>query len=191
MTPSPAERVAELLTGRGYRRLAQPLQVAGLSFDVAGAFVGLESAADLVVMVDTATQGERKALQQVEGIARALDVMRSRRSLTTVVVGPRPVGRSMELLSQVSRVLPVGEATDASDLKDGLAVMLPLVIPVSNPAAHDFGTDAETALAGDPVALALMNASASGEEAVRALFHDMLTRSLQAADDDEDTTDAT
>ncbi|UQS66946.1 hypothetical protein M5D98_11720 [Mesorhizobium opportunistum] len=181
--------MAELLTGRRYRRLSQPLQVAGLTFDVAGAFVGLETAADLVVMVDTATQGERKALQQIEGIARALDVVRSRRSLTTVIVGPRPVGRSMELLSQVSRVLPVGEAADEADLKDRLAILLPLVVPVSNPASHDLGTASEAALANDPVALALMNASASGENAVRDLFHEMLAQSLRVADD-EDAADA-
>lgn len=182
MNPSPTERVAELLTGRGYRRLSQPLQVGGVAFEVAGAFVGVESAADLVVLVDTAAQGERKVLQQIEGVARALDVVRSRRSLTTIVVGPRPVGRPMELLSQVSRVLPVEEAADAGDLRDRLAILLPLVVPVSTPAAHDFGSASEAALAGDPVALALMNASALGEDEVRNLFHDMLARSLRASD---------
>src|SRR3546814_13353869 len=61
-----------------------------------GAVVAVGHFADLVVIGDMAAQGERKVLQQVEGIARALDVMRSRRPLTTIVVGPRPVGKTLD-----------------------------------------------------------------------------------------------
>src|SRR3546814_21118133 len=79
LTAGPTERVADLLLAAKYKRMPLPLQVAGLDFDVAGAFVAVGHFADLVVIGDMAAQGERKVLQQVEGIARALDVMRSRR----------------------------------------------------------------------------------------------------------------
>src|SRR3546814_18291365 len=84
-----------------------------------------------------AAQGERKVLQQVEGIARALDVMRSRRPLTTIVVGPRPVGKTLEALAQAGRILSVEEATDPAELRDHLAVFLPLALPAPLSADRD------------------------------------------------------
>ena len=136
----PTERVAEILVRAGYRRLASPLQVAGLEFDVAGAFVGVGRSADLVVVGDMAADGgERKVVQQIEGIARALDVMRSQRPLTSVIVGPRPVGKMLEALSQVGRILSVEEALDPAELRDQLAVLLPLELPAALSADSDLG----------------------------------------------------
>ena len=62
----PSERVADVLANSGYRRISPQLQVAGLTFDVAAAFVGVGHSADLVVIGDMAADGERKVLQQVE-----------------------------------------------------------------------------------------------------------------------------
>src|SRR3546814_17994360 len=95
-----------------------PLQVAGLDFDVASAFVAVGHFADLVVIGDMAAQGERKALQQVEGIARALDVMRSRRPRTTIVVGRRPVGKTLKALEPVGRNIYVEDDTNPAALAD-------------------------------------------------------------------------
>src|SRR3546814_19334866 len=106
-----------------------PLQLAGLDFDVAGAFVAVGHFADLVVIGDMAAQGERKVLPQVEGLARALDVMRSRRPLTTIFLGPRPVGKTLEALAQVGRILSVEEATEPADPRDQLAGLLPPKLP--------------------------------------------------------------
>src|SRR3546814_4055061 len=110
LTAGPTERVADLLLAAKYKRMPLPLQVAGLDFDVAGAFVAVGHFADLVVIGDMAAQGERKVLQQVEGIARALDVMSSRRPLPTIVVGTRPVGKTLEARAQVGRIIPVEQA---------------------------------------------------------------------------------
>ncbi len=180
----PSERVADLLLANRYRRLSQPLEIAGLDFDVAGAFVGEDGSADLVVVVDTAADGERKVVQQVEGIARALDVVRSKRSLTTVVVGPRPVGRSFESLSQVSRVLAVDEASDAAELRDRLAVLLPLVLPDHQSLGQGLGEDEEIQLPSDPIAAELFDASRIGEDAVRDKLHGALRAVLEPEEDD-------
>jgi hypothetical protein len=58
----PSERVADLLLANRYRRLSQPLKIAGLDFDVAGAFVGQDGSADLVVVADTANPVDRETL---------------------------------------------------------------------------------------------------------------------------------
>ena len=47
-TGLPAERVAALLVGAGYRRIDMPLLVAGLTFDIAGAFVGVGHSANRI-----------------------------------------------------------------------------------------------------------------------------------------------
>lgn len=185
-TGMPAERVAALLIDVGYRRLETPLHVAGLTFDVAGAFVGVGHSADLVLIGDMAADGERKVVQQVEGIARALDVMRSHRPLSTIIVGPRPIGKTLESLAQVGRILPVEEALDPAELRDQLAVLLPLVLPTTLLADRDLGGEDAFVLPDDQVAEALMEASKFGEEAVRDCFHDALNAAL---DDDENDGD--
>lgn len=183
-TGLPSERVAALLVGAGYRRIDMPLQVAGLTFDISGAFVGVGHSADLVLVGDMAADGERKVVQQVEGIARALDVMRSHRPLSTIIVGPRPVGKTLETLAQVGRILAVEEALDPAELRDQLAVLLPLELPATLSADRDLGGEDAFVLPDDPLAEALMEASKLGEEAVRDCFHDALNAAL--ADDEND-----
>lgn len=186
--PLPADRVAELLVANGYRQVIVPLQLAGLTFEVAGAFVGLGHSADLVIVGDMAADGERKVVQQIEGIARALDLMRSRRPLSTIIVGPRPVGKTLEALAQVGRILPVGEAVDAADLRDQLAVLLPLILPKSLSADRDLGAGEALTLPDDALAEVLVETSKLGEAAVRDRFHAAL-RSVFTADADDDAED--
>lgn len=185
-TGLPAERVAALLVGAGYRKIDMPLQVAGLAFDIAGAFVGVGHSADLVLIGDMASDGERKVVQQVEGIARALDVMRSHRPLSTIIVGPRPIGKTLETLAQVGRILAVEEALDPAELRDQLAVLLPLELPATLSADRDLGGEDAFVLPNDPLAEALMEASKFGEEAVRDCFHDALNAALAYEENDED-----
>lgn len=173
---TPSERVADILVNSGYRRIGAPLQVAGLTFDVAAAFVGVGRSADLVVIGDMAADGERKVLQQVEGIARALDVVRSHRPLTIVIVGPRPVGKTLEALAHVGRILPVEEAFDSSDLRDRLAILLPLELPATLMADRDLGAGEALSLPDDPLAADLLEVSKLGEEAVKIRFHTALNR---------------
>ena len=168
---TPSERVAEVLSSAGYRRLPSPLQIAGLSFEVAAAFVGVGNSADLVIVGDMVAPGERKVVQQIEGIARALDVMRSHRPMSIVIVGPRPIGKSLEALSHVGRVLAVEEASDAGELHDRLSVLLPIVLPVTLSIDRDLGTGETLDVDDNALAVALVEASKLGEDAVRTRFH--------------------
>ena len=184
---TPIERVAEILVRAGYRRIASPLRVAGLEFEVAGAFVGDDHSADLVVVGDMAADGERKVVQQIEGIARALDVMRSHRALTTVIVGPRPVGKTLQALAQVGRILPVEEALDSAELRDQLAVLLPLELPASLSADRDLGAGETLELPVDPLAEELLEASKLGEAAVRDRFHAALNSAFTTNEESDDS----
>ena len=182
----PAERVSEILLAAGYRRIASPLQIAGLNFEVASAFVGVGRSSDLVIVADMATDGERKVVQQIEGIARALDVMRSHRPLTTVIVGPRPVGRPLESLGQVSRILAVEEAVDPAELRDRLAVLLPLVLPDTVSTDRDLGAAENLVLPAAPMAAELFEASKLGEDEVRKRFHAALSAVFVSGDEGDE-----
>lgn len=126
---TPVERVATALEAASFRRMPAPLQIAGVTFDAPAAFVGTPPSPDLVVIGDTSLQTSREIQRTVEGVGRALDVMRSRRPLTLVLVGPRPDSKAISALSRYARVLPVGESADEKSVANWLAVLLPLKLP--------------------------------------------------------------
>lgn len=133
MTDStPVGRVAAALEDAGYQRIANGLQVGELKFQFPAAFVKAKSSAELILVADIASESETQLTRKVNGVARALDIASSTRSLTLVVTGPRPSASALESLGRVCRVLPTGNITgDDGDqvLKNWLAVLLPLSLP--------------------------------------------------------------
>jgi hypothetical protein len=133
MTDStPVGRVTAALEGAGYQRIASGLRVGELKFQFPAAFVKANSSAELIVVADIASESETQLTRKVDGVARALDIASSTRSLTLVVTGPRPSASALEALGRVCRVLPTGTITgDDGDqvLKNWLAVLLPLSLP--------------------------------------------------------------
>jgi hypothetical protein len=126
MTDStPVGRVAVALEDAGYQRIANGLQVGALKFQFPAAFVKAKSSAELILVADIASESETQLTRKVDGVARALDIASSTRSLTLVVT-------ALESLGRVCRVLPTGNIMgDDGDqvLKNWLAVLLPLSLP--------------------------------------------------------------
>lgn len=133
MTDStPVGRVTVALENAGYQRIASGLKVGELRFQFPAAFVKAKSSAELIIVADIASESEAQLTRKVDGVARALDIAASTRSLTLVVTGPRPSAAALESLGRVCRVLPTGNITgDDGDevLKNCLAVLLPLSLP--------------------------------------------------------------
>lgn len=129
---TPVGRVTVALEDAGYQRIASGLQVGELKFQFPAAFVKAKSTAELILVADIASESEAQLTRKVDGVARALDIASSTRSLTLVVTGPRPSAAALESLSRVCRVLPTGNITgeDGDEvLKNWLAVLLPLSLP--------------------------------------------------------------
>jgi hypothetical protein len=149
------DRIQGILTGAGYRPLPRRFTVAGLPFEFGLAFVASEKGHDVVIVIDLAVETIEKAfVQRVQALARALDLVRSRRPLTAVLVGAEPDEATVEALSRVCRVLPVGAPNDQSaeqSLRDWLAVLLPLpeLEDLSGVADWDAELSKELASAGD------------------------------------------
>lgn len=177
---TPVERVARVLEAAQFRRRPIPLQIASLEFEVPAAFIGTSPSPDLVVVGDTATQTARELQRMVEGVGRALDVVRSRRPLTLVLVGPRLESTALSALSRYARVLPIGETADDESLANWLAVLLPLKLPKPVEAR---GVDCldELRTSTSAEGRALINLATLGAKAVSERFVAMVEESFDEA----------
>jgi len=181
-TADPVRRVIATLSGEGYEQVDPPMRVGGIKFAFAAMLVGRASL-DLVVVVDTAVGIDDDSLRaQIQGLARALDLVRSRRSLTVIFVGPHPHAALVQTLSGVARVLRTGspgpEDTDA--LRRAIAVLLPLEISGEDEdAAQSWGESRERIVVGLPLEVKrLVEQSRSGSASVEAALRDFLAEPL-------------
>ena len=125
---SPLRRVIKILEDASYGQVSQPTEVGGIPFEFAAMLAG-NSSLDLVILVDCAVEADlEQTRRRVEGLARALDLVRSRRSLTVVFVGPPPEPTLVRAIATVARVLRVRTPSDEADVRAGIAVLLPLQI---------------------------------------------------------------
>jgi hypothetical protein len=122
----PVSRVTALLGEAEYELIEQP-EVAGIPFRF-DATLAVRDSLDLVVVVDLAMKpDEDRVRRAVEAFARALDLVRSRRSLTVVLVGPAPHPGLIRAVAHVARILRVPPDRDDGDLlRESLSVLLPL-----------------------------------------------------------------
>jgi hypothetical protein len=185
---TPVERIVELLAGAGYRRLATPIEVAGLKFDFPAALLGTGASPDLIVVVDTAFETEERAKSWIESIARALDVVGSKRPLTAILAGPRPRTSVLDAISKVCRVLPIGttlEGDEDTTLKNWLAVLMPLHLPQTTDATADPMNELAKQI-GQPDAAVneLLSAAPRGADEVQAILYRLVEQPLAETDTD-------
>lgn len=181
----PLANVVTLLESAGYRSRPQPFTVASVPFDFSALLVGAERALDLIVVVDTLVESEVRIRQKVEGLSRALDLVASRRPLTTIVVGPLLPAATIAALSKVSRVLSVGVSVGEEAeryLGDALAVLLPLTLPDPSQAVLDplaeVGRVMNLVAEDDGTVASLLDAAANGPETVREVFRTEMLEAL-------------
>lgn len=192
-TSTPIEGVVKLLTDSGYRRLLSPLSIAGLSFEVPAALVGENPSPDLILVADTAFETDVRILRKVEGVARALDVARSKRPLTTILVGPKPKAAVLDAMTKVCRVLATGVIGTEEDnplLHNWLAVLLPLALPEpSNDIAEPLESIVKSSSDLEKNIVDLVALGALGADAVQGRLHELLNASLTVPDVDSPDTD--
>lgn len=167
---TPVGLVVTALEDAGYQRIANGLRVGELNFQFPAAFVKANSSAELIVVADIVSESETQLTRKVDGVARALDIASSTRSLTLVVTGPRPSASALEALGRVCRVLPTGTITgDDGDqvLKNSLAVLLPLSLPQPESVAGNSMARIHVAAQGlDETIRRLIDVASLGEGAV-------------------------
>jgi hypothetical protein len=192
-TPSqPVQRVVDVLKDGGYILGPSQLTIGTVPFEFAATATGGERTLELVVIVDTVLAGERRLQQQIMGVARALDLVRSKRSLTVVLVGPPPREPTMEALGRVCRVLtvgtPIGDGAERS-VRDALAVLLPLLLPEPTDGSSEPLSEVEHRIRRDPeseLLLPLVAASPHGQQAVENELKSLFVTSLRLAENQHD-----
>jgi hypothetical protein len=188
--PGPIGRVVGVLEGAGYEIVEQPRRIGGIPFEFAAMLAGRGSL-DLIALVDLAIDTDDDRIRRrVEGLARALDLVRSRRSLTVVLVGPRRDPGLIQAIAGVARVLPVGSPgkDDDADLRDALAVLLPLEVATEDDDATDSWTAArDHMIAAYPAETAgVLSAARSGKAAVENALREMLGEPIEQLFEVED-----
>lgn len=187
------ERVLEILRQDGYRELPKPLMIGAMPFDFAHTLVAEERALDLIVIVDLAQESDdRRLIQKIHALARALDVMGSKRPITTILASAQPDPTILEALGRVCRVLPVGAPSGPraeETLRDWLAALLPLAEPEPVGALADWKTELRKHLLGStPVAIvdhflaASEGDKESVEQALAGLIREAVKETLEEGD---------
>lgn len=141
-----SESVVRILVGEGgYRELPRPLMIGSLSFDFAYALVAGAKANDLVIVIELkGDTADDIIIRKVLSLTRALDVLQSKRSVTAVLTSGQAAADTVQSMSRVCRVLPVGapsgpKAVDA--VRDWLSVLLPLTQPPPVETLFDWEVD--------------------------------------------------
>lgn len=189
---APVERVVTFLRGAAFRLLPSPLIIRQSKFEFSAVMMGPGEASDIVLIADTVNAKDVEIVRRIQGVARALDLARSRNPLTAVLVGPRPGSENITKLMRVCRVLPVGTVPHGDEeaeahLSNWLAVLTPL---------DQIDTDGVVA---DPMAelasrigdlskevQALCDQVPSGAHAVEAAANELLTEHLGAIWEDDE-----
>lgn len=190
MTDStPVGLVTSALVGAGYMLLPDVLIVGGMKLDFSAALVNQNSSTELVLVADTAVEDEALLIRKINGVARALDVSRSRRSLTLVLVGPRPKTATLESLGKVCRVLPLGSVTGTNAdivVRNWLSVLLPLTLPQADGLAINPLTQVGTLTASlDEPLQRLVDVAVQGESAVRQGLHQLIDEASSAPEEQD------
>jgi hypothetical protein len=190
----PVERVIEVLADAGYEIVQQPRRIGGIPFEFAAMLAG-HSTLDLIALVDLAVDSDDERIRRrVEGLAGALDLVRSRRSLTVILVGPRRGTGLIQAIAGVARVLIVGSPgeEDQADLRDALAVLLPLELVTEDEHAADSWTAARDRVVAAhpaearPVLSAAPTGQAAVENALRNLLGEPISDLYEAEDKDDE-----
>ena len=189
-----SERVVEILVGEGgYRELPKPLKVGSLSFEFTHALVGGDKANDLVIVIELRGDTADDALiRKVLAFARALDVLRSKRSVTAVLTSGQAAPETVQSLSRVCRVLPVGAPTGPNAIetvRDWLSVLLPLKAPTAVETFIDWESDLRRqvpANASGPLMEELIGVASQGKIAVEEALARSIKASVEAALEEQD-----
>ena len=193
MTVGPVDRVAAFLEEADYVRVDQPRPIGGIPFAFDAMLAGRNSL-DLIAVVDLGIHPDDERIRhQVEALAQALDLVRSRRSLTVVLAGPRRGAALIQAIAGVARILVVGTPMEGEDagLRDALAVLLPLEIALQDDSAIEVWLQArERLLEGNPVEIEPLLAMAPrGQTAVEAALGTLLAAPFLGLRENDDYDD--
>lgn len=176
---TPLDRVIGFLKTKGFRDAQQPFGIGSATFTF-DAVLTADKSLNLVILQDTTVGSIERLRRELLAFGRSLDVLGSRRTLTLVLVGQRIDADVAEGLSQVCRLLTVSATADDTQLRDGLAVLLPLELPKAANLQGDWSSEVRKRLPANTsrVAAIYLSAAEQGEAGVRHELRRRIDRAL-------------
>lgn len=165
---TPLDRVIDFLKAKGFRDAQQPFGIGSATFRF-DAVLTADKTLNLVILQDTTVGSIKRLLRELLAFGRSLDVLGSRRTLTLVLVGKRIDADVADDFSEICRLLMVSGTADDTQLRDSLAVLLPLELPPTTDLQGDWSVEVRKRLSADTnrVAATYLAAAEQGEAGVR------------------------
>lgn len=181
-----SERVVEILVQQGkYRKLEQPMKIGSLSFEFDHVLVATERANDLVIVTELKGETSDKALiRKVLAMTRALDVLKSKRPVTAVLTSGQASPETVQSISRVCRVLPIGTPSEPNAVYDWLSVLLPISPPAPVETLVDWTDDLRREIPKDaagPLTDLLVKTAPLGKQAVEDVLADAIKVTAEPA----------
>ncbi len=183
------DSVLAVLETVGFERLPSPLVVAGATFDFDAAARGTVYSHDLVVVALTSNRPSR-LVQLLSGLSLMLDKVASRRPVTLVLLGEPLDASSRSQLEGQARVLAIGsEQPSEQEIREAVAILLPLEIPTSVRQGRDALAELEAVLGGrwSEEYQIFTLAAASGPDAVRDALHEYIEAGASGSGEEPST----
>ncbi|WP_439401043.1 hypothetical protein ACNJYA_27795 [Bradyrhizobium sp. DASA03068] len=181
------ERVLEILTVEGrYRALPNPVKIGSQEFTFTQVLVASDKGNDLVIVIElTSITDNSSVIRSVLAFTRALDVLRSRRSVTTVLTSGQADKDLINAINKVCRVLPIGAPSydEIDTIRDWLAVLLPLTSPPRVEHLADWRTNLNKSLQEGPERLQMDRFIQLAEDGQEAVEQALATAIAELADD--------
>lgn len=122
-----AELILSTLEHSGdYRRVSQPLHIADVDFDFAGALVGPGDQQALTLILDESRNPIAAALRRLKAFAVVLERSGSTRPINVILLSSAPDRASITALEELARVIVV---QPDQEVNDALHSLLPLDLP--------------------------------------------------------------
>lgn len=181
------ELVLAELESAGFRTLQIPLEVGGAVFDFDAAVAGTGVSHDLVV-VGGQEANSAHLVQLLSGLNRSLDRFGSRRPVSLILVGARPEPETLADLEDNARIMIIeGELPEPADIRDAIAVLLPLRLPPTTREVADPLDELMTGLgrtASDEHQM-IIDAARIGPDAVQEAFRKFLDDAMEDTSEQE------
>lgn len=175
------------LEAAGFQNLDPPLVVGDAKFDFDGAVKGTGVSHDLVV-VGGQDADSVHLVHLLSGLNRSLDRFASRRPVSLVFVGSRPEPATLAELEDNARVMVIeGDLPEPADIRDAIAVLLPLQLPATKQEVVDPLDElvADLGRSASNEHRLLIDAARTGPKAVELTLRRFLDDALQDGPDQD------
>lgn len=185
----PVGRVVDLLSRSGYVDAGASIAVGDVPFEFSRVLVASDVSLDLVVVVDTLVYPvELRLTRTVEALSRALDIVRSRRTITLILIGPVVREETIRAISRHCRVLRMGTPTGPGadqEVEATLAVLTPLQVPTEHVDAENPLDALRAQFSAEESVVNLIDASERGADVVTDALRIWLTPTAREGERDD------